>query len=414
MLQTNKASNDAAIPNAADLIAAAHDMISRLRERALECDRTGRIPDATIQDLIDARLFEITKPRRYGGYEMGWDVFGDVVMEIGAGCGSTGWVFSVLGQHPLLANRIGIDLMDEIWNDNPDALIAASKHLSGSFRKVEGGYVGSGVSTFASGCLHSDWVLVGGAPVEDSDEVLGPMLPIGDVEIMDTWHSIGLNGTGSHHVKYDEIFVPDHRARSPGKPPSGGIIDSPLYRTTGLGVPFGLSTVLVGIATGALEIFTDSMKARQSRAGVNIAEIQSLQMRIGESAAEIDAARSLIRSHLTQLMATLENAPPATGAGGFEHGSWPDAAGAGFDEAGHWPKRGTGDDSPHIALANSFSAQLAHSAIERLSYAAGARDLSMEEPLLRCLRDSTAGTRQYGINWDIARTRAGRSFLGLS
>ena len=400
------------IPSPDQLIESAHDMIPGLRERALECDQSGRIPEATIRELIDNNLFNITKPCRYGGYEMGWDVFGEVVMKIGSGCASTGWVFSVLGQHPLLANRIGIDVMDEIWNDNPDALIAATKHQSGTFKKVDGGYVGSGISTFASGCLHSDWVLVGGAPVEDSDEVLGPMLPIGDVEIMDSWHSIGLNGTGSHHIKYEDIFVPDHRARSPKKPPSGGIIDAPLYRTTGLGVPFGLSTVLVGLAAGALEIFAEKMKSRKSRAGVSVADFQSLQMRIGESAAEIDAARSLIRSHLKSLMETVENAPAPTGSGGFEHGTWPDQAGKGIENH-NWPKRGTGDDSAHIALANSYAATMAHNAIERLSYAAGASDLSMEDALLRCLRDSTAGIRQYGINWDIARTRAGRSFLEL-
>jgi len=400
------------IPQPEELIEAAHSMIPKLRERALECDRSGRLPDETIQEFIDNRLFQITKPKKYGGFEMGWDVFGEVVMKIGCGCASSGWVFSVLGQHPLLVNRIGIDAMDEIWGENPDALIAASKHLSGSFKKVDGGYVGTGISTFASGSLHADWVIVGGAPVDDTDEILGPVMRISEVEIMDSWNSIGLNGTGSHHIKYDNVFVPDHRSRTPGKPPSGGIVDSPLYRTTGLGVPFGLSTVLVGLASGALEIFADKMKSRQSRAGVNIADLQSIQMRIGESAAEIDAARSLIRSHLKSLMEVVENAPPPTGSGGFEHGVWPDQAGQGVEDH-HWPQRGTGDDSAHIALANSFAATLAHSAIERLSYAAGAMDLTMENDLLRCLRDSTAGIRQYGINWDVARTRAGKSFLGL-
>ncbi len=395
------------------LIAAAHDMIPRLRERAIECDQSGRIPDATIQELIDNKLFEITKPQRYGGYEMGWDVFGEVVMKIGSGCASSGWVFSVLGQHPLLVNRIGIGVMDEIWNENPNALIAASKHLSGTYTKTEGGYIGSGISTFASGCLHSDWIIVGGAPVENSDEVIGFVLPKSDVTVLDSWNSIGLNGTGSHHIELKNVFIPDHRVRYPGKAPVGGIIDSPLYRTTGLGVPFGLSTVLTGVATGALEIFVNKMNARKSRAGQSVTDFQSIQMRIGESAAEIDAGRSLIRSHLLGLMETLERAPAATGSGGFEHGVWPDQAGAGFDENGHWPKRGTGDDSPHIALANSYSAQLAYSAIERLSYAAGAADLSIKDPLLRCLRDATAGSRQYGINWDIARTRGGKSFLGL-
>jgi len=401
------------IPDPQDLIDAAHSLIPKLRERSEACEAAGRVPDESIQEMIDLRLFDITKPKAYGGFEMGWDTFGEVAIKIGSGCGSTGWVFSVLGQHPLLANRIGRDLMDEIWTDNPNALIAATKWQSGSLKKVEGGYIGSGVSTFGSGCLHSEWVVIGGAPVEDSDEVVGAILPMEDVEILDTWHPDGLVGTGSHHIKLDNAIIPDHRARVPGKKPSGGIIDAPLYRTTGLGVPFGLSTVLAGVAIHALEIFCDGMRDRRSRDGSRIADIQSLQMRVGESAAEIEAALALIRTHLKGLMKTLEGLPAPTGAGGYEHGKWPDLTGQGIVD-GAWPAAGTGDDSAHIATANSHAAQLAYSAIERLSYAAGASQLDHTNPLLRCLRDATAGTRQYGINWDVARTRSGKSFLGVS
>ena len=75
-------------PEPDHLIAAAHDMIPRLRDRASECERTARIPEETIQELIDLRLFDITKPKRYGGLEMGWDVFGEVAIKIATGCGA--------------------------------------------------------------------------------------------------------------------------------------------------------------------------------------------------------------------------------------------------------------------------------------------------------------------------------------
>lgn len=405
---------DTVSPQPEDLIAAAHALIPRLRERASECERLGRIPEDSIQELHELRLFDIAKPKRYGGLELGWDVFAEVAIKIATGCGSTGWVFSVLGQHPLLANRIGKDFMDEAWGKNPNALFATTKFQegSGAFRKVDGGYLGHGISTFGSGCLHSDWVLVGGAPVENSDKVVMCMVPVEDLEIMDTWNPDGLEGTGSHHVKLDGCFVPDHRAKVPGRAPSGGVVDAPQYRTTGLGVPFGLSVVLIGIAMNALELFTSSMKNRKSRDGQRIADLQSLQMRVGEAAVEIDAAASLVRVHLRRLMETLASLPPPTGGGGYEHGKWPDYTGQGIVE-GQWPAPGTGDDSPHLGVANSFAAQLAYSAVQKLSYAAGASQLDRNDDLLRCFRDSAAGVRQYGINWDVARTRAGRSFLEL-
>ena len=398
-------------PDPQELIDSAHSMIPRLRARAEKCEELGRVPEESIEEMKDLRLFDITKPKAYGGLEMGWETFGEVAIKMGAGCASSGWVFSVLGQHPLLVNRIGKDCMDEIWTKDPDALIAATKWQSGSLKKVDGGYFGNGISTFGSGSLHSQWCIIGGAPVDDSDEVVGAVLPMEDIEILDTWHPDGLVGTGSHHIKLDNTFIPNHRARVPGKAPEGGIIDAPLYRTTGLGVPFGLSTVLVGNAMHALEIFIDNMRDRKSRDGAKIADIQSLQMRVGESAAEIDSAYRLIQSHLKGLMKTLEGLPAPTGAGGYEHGKWPELTGKGIVD-GQWPAAGTGDDSPHIATANSYAAQMAYSAVERLSYAAGASQLDHTNPLLRCLRDATAGTRQYGINWDVARTRSGKSFLG--
>ena len=402
-------------PEAKELVASAQDMIPHLRERALECQTSGRIPESSMQEMLERRLFDITKPKRYGGLELGWDVFAEVAIRISAGCGSSGWVYSVLAQHPLFANRIGIDFMDEAWGENPDALFAATKFQNGTgaFKKVDGGYLGYGISTFGSGSLHSDWVLEGGAPVEGSDEKVICMVPVRDLEIRDTWNPDGLEGTGSHHVKLDGCFIPAHRARSPGKPPSGGIVDAPLYRTTGLGVPFGLSVVLIGIAMNALEIFAEDMKHRKSRDGTRIADLQSLQMRVGESAAEIDAATNSVRMHLKALMETLKSLPPPTGAGGYEHGKWPDYIGMGI-ENGKWPAPGTGDDSPHLGLANSFAAQLAYSAIQRLAYAAGASQLDRDNALHRCFRDATAGVRQYGINWDVARTRAGQSFLGVN
>ena len=366
-----------------------------------------------MEELKDARLFDITKPRRFGGLEMGWDTFSEVAIKIGAGCGSTGWVFSVLGQHPLLVNRIGIDCMEEIWSENRDALIAATKWQSGSLRKADGGYRGSGISTFGSGCLHSEWVVIGGAPVEDSDEVVGAVLPMGDIEILDSWRTDGLVGTGSHHIRLGRRLHPRSPGAGAGQAARGaGSSTRPSTAPPASACRSACRRCSPASPCTPSRSSATTMRDRKSRDGARIADIQSVQMRIGESAAEIDAALALIRSHMRSLMATLEGLPPPTGAGGYEHGKWPQLTGKGI-AGGEWPAPGTGDDSAHIATANSMTARLAYSAVERLSYAAGADRLDHDDPLLRCLRDATAGVRQYGINWDVARTRSGKSFLGV-
>lgn len=387
------------IPTADQLISRALAMVPTLRERAARCESEGRIPEETIQEIQDAGLFNMAKPKCYGGYEMGWDKFNEVTLALASGCGSTGWIFSVVGLHPLLANRFGIDLLDDIWGVKQDSLLASSKHISGSFKRVDGGYIGSGISTFSSGSLHSNWILIGGAPVEGEDYSIGAVVPAEEVEILDTWDVIGLAGTGSRDIKFDDVFVPQHRTRGPGHKPWGGIVDAPIYRISAPGGPFSLSTVLLGIAQGALDQFIENMKNRSSRFGAKVTDFQSLQMRVGESAAEIDAAKALMRTHSKAIMERLEKAPPPTGEGGFQAGA----------QVGPMS-----EDAAYGMLGNAFVAQLSLSAVDRIFYAAGASELTKDGSLQRSYRDILAGSRQFGLNWDIARTRGGKALLGMN
>ena len=48
-----------------------------------------------------------------------------------------------------------------------------------------------------------------------------------DLQVLDTWHTLGLRGTGSHDTVADEVFVPADRVFSLF---DGPILDRPLYR----------------------------------------------------------------------------------------------------------------------------------------------------------------------------------------
>ena len=114
---------------------------------------------------------------------------------------------------------------------------------------------------------------------------------------------------------------------------------------------------MIGLANGAVDDFIETGKDRLSRSGAPIADFQSLQMRAGEAAAEVDAAKTLMRSHLVKAMAQLEQMPASTSAGATA----PAAAGPSMTP-----------DRAYAVLANSHAAQLALRAIDRLYYAAGA------------------------------------------
>ena len=379
-------------PGAADLIASAWDLVPTLRAAAAECERARAVPDRTIAELKRRRLFDVVKPRRYGGLELGWDVFCEIVVAIAAGCGSTGWVYSVVGGHGPVVARFGTDFLDELWGSDRDALLSSSRRLAGELVPVAGGYRGSGIAGFSSGCLNVQWVIIEGMPVAGEGLPLTIVVPVAEIEILDTWHAMGLAGTGSHDFRFRDIFIPAHRTWFPGKPPSGGRIDGPTFRTPHLGGPFALPAVVLGIATGGLEHFAAMTHGRLTRERGNMADQQSMQMRIGESAVEADAALALLRTKLRELMAAL--------------------GGARLDSAAERLVLPTGGASPgHDHAASCFIAQLGFRALERLMGAAGANQLALSEPFQRCFRDALAGVQQPSNNWDTGRTRGGQALL---
>jgi 3-hydroxy-9,10-secoandrosta-1,3,5(10)-triene-9,17-dione monooxygenase len=158
-----------------------------LRSRTAKCEEERRIPQENLDEMFEAGVFNALKPKRYGGYEMGWDTFCDITLKIAEGCGSTGWIYGVCGGHPLMVTNFAFDVQDEVWGANPNALVSSAKMISGAFKKVDGGYLGNGIMAVSSGSQHADWFFAGGSTLEGSDKPLTTIIPLDDVTILDTW-----------------------------------------------------------------------------------------------------------------------------------------------------------------------------------------------------------------------------------
>ena len=71
---------------------------------------------------------------------------------------STGWIVANMASHHRTLAVFDERIQTEIWNDNPNALIAAGNiYQQGSAKKVEGGVILSGLWNFCSGIEISDW-----------------------------------------------------------------------------------------------------------------------------------------------------------------------------------------------------------------------------------------------------------------
>jgi 3-hydroxy-9,10-secoandrosta-1,3,5(10)-triene-9,17-dione monooxygenase len=74
-------------------------VLPALRERAARAEKLRRLPDDTFADFQEAGLFRALQPKRYGGHELDPGVFYQAAAEVGAVCGSSGWILGVLGVH---------------------------------------------------------------------------------------------------------------------------------------------------------------------------------------------------------------------------------------------------------------------------------------------------------------------------
>ena len=121
-------------------------------------------------------------------------------------------------------------------------------------------------------------------------------------EIIDTWHAVGLCGTGSKDVAVKDVFVPDYRSISAwamnGKPHAGSLVNpSPLFRLPLLSLgPYVLTGVMLGCAQGAYEAVVGAARKRNATTtGVPVNSNPTVQIKVAEASARIDNAELIMR-----------------------------------------------------------------------------------------------------------------------
>ena len=396
VMSVGAARSSVANPAVSDLLTRARAIAALARERAQQTEADRRVGDDMIERMRQADLFRIMRPRSYGGFEYGFDVFAQVVAAIAGGCGSTGWVYGLLASHQWLIACFPKVAQDEVWQDRT-ALAAGTYAPVGQAVAVDGGYRLSGVGSFCSGCDNAQWQLLGGM-IPQPDAAATPgffLLRSADCVIDDNWHTMGLAGTGSKNIVARDVFVPAHRtlafaeitdATAPGMRAN----PNPLYRQSFLAVlPITIVSPVLGMAEGALADFLAMAGARTTRGAVaggnrRMAELTTVQMRVAEASACIDAARLLMFRDLAQAFETAARGDPI-----------------GVD----------------LRLRNrrdqAFCVRLLVAAIDALFLAAGGQGLFLEQPLQRAWRDAHAAASHISLNWDSTGSMYGQFMLGL-
>ncbi len=140
------------VPAREELIDRARQLIPALRDRAEHADDLRRLPDETHGEMMNAELYRIYLPARFGGFELDYMLQVDIAAELGRGCGSTAWVQAVVASHSWMHGMFAPAAQEEVWGDDPDALIAGSTPTADArVEPVEDGFILNGTWTFSSG-----------------------------------------------------------------------------------------------------------------------------------------------------------------------------------------------------------------------------------------------------------------------
>ena len=252
-----------------------------------EADR--RIAGPIIASMKQAGLHRLVQPAGFGGADRPISDLIDAVEIVARQYGSAGWVLAVLAGHSLDVREFSPQAQDDVWGNDPDALACSSYTPVGQVELAEGGYRISGDYPFASGCDHSEWAVLGGMrPAGDPATIPGKpvfrmLVPLSDATIVDDWHTLGLRGTGSKTLRFDNAFVPQHRTYTP-------------ISIEGTADPLTLMMAMVGMAQSAVDAFAQGLEGKPGTRGrVPPAESELMQMMVGQSYAEVEAAAVLIR-----------------------------------------------------------------------------------------------------------------------
>lgn len=312
----------AALPEPAELIAQARAMIPTLRARGGRCVADRDVPAESIAEMQAAGFFRILQPRRWGGFEMHPNVFYDVQKALAEGCMSTGWMYGVVGCHPYEIALFHEEAQQEVWGKDPSTLVSSSYQPVGRVTRVEGGFRLSGRWGFSTGSVHCQWVVLGAMvpPAEPGGppDMRAFLLPRHDYVIdRDQWHVFGLQGTGSHDVIVEDVFVPEYRTHrsvdgflcaNPGQETNTG----PLYTLPWAQVFMrSVSTAAFGGARAAISAAID---IAQSRVSTNTGKASKhdpfLMAAISKAHAQVTEMEQTLRLTFEDLMGHAERGEP--------------------------------------------------------------------------------------------------------
>ena len=375
---------------------------SALADRGAEIEALRRLPTDIVEQLRAWGVFRLLMPKALGGTEAPPALVFRVVEDLAWADASVGWCAMIgLGTN-LLASLLPEQGAREIFERGDEITAGAVMPNGRAVVLPDGSYRVSGEWPFASGIKHCDWICGGSLVVDDegrprtnaagAPDLRFAWVPAREVEVLDTWDVVGLQGTGSHDYRVQDALVPARRMLSLAD--CHAWWSGPLWRTvvsaSGAASPFTLlfplvAAVSIGIAHRAVDelitLATDKVPYRSTRP---LRERGLAQASVARAEALSTSARCYFHQAANEI----------------------------------WDTVNRGEDVPmsqraRVRLATLHAGQVAAEAVRLCYQTAGGTALYRRHPLQRLFRDAHAATQHWILN-PCGYETVGRVLFGLA
>ncbi len=245
---------------AADSAMPLQQLVAEIAARREEFDRLSHVPRDVINSMKRAGIFRAATPRRFGGDACSPAEFLRMVEAIAVADGSAAWVAAFGSANTYLA-ALPLETQRKIYAGGPDQVFAGGLYPLQPARPAEGGVRVTGRWRFASGCMAADWIGVGisvDTPLFKSQAqstTYMAVCPANEVQIIENWDVVGMQGTGSHDTSVQDKFYSLEWICARG---AVGLVDEPLYRYPALSYQAEVhAAVNIGLARAALDTVTE-------------------------------------------------------------------------------------------------------------------------------------------------------------
>jgi alkylation response protein AidB-like acyl-CoA dehydrogenase len=346
---------------------------------AAETERDRRLAGPLVAGLCDSGLLRAGAPAEVGALELAPGLALRCAEEVARGDASAGWCVSIAITSSLLAAYLPAESRAELFADG-QSVAAGVWAPQGKARPAEGGVTVSGRWAFCSGITHAD-ILFAGCMVEGETRPSVVALRKADLQILDTWHTLGLRGTGSHDAVADAVLVPANRVFSLF---DGPVLDRPLYRFPVFGFfALSIAAAALGNARAAID---DLMALASGKVGQGstrtLAERAPTQTAVAGAEATLRAARSLYYEAIDAAWEAAQSAEPV-----------PVELRAG------------------LRLAATHAVRASAEVVRSMYDLGGGSAIYDDSPLQRRFRDAHTATAHFQVN-EASRQLPGRILLG--